>query len=521
VDEPDDELTRTAAPPPTRAAPTADPGSLPDGLAGAVVFVSAAAVLVLEILALRLIAPYVGVTLQTNTAVIGAALTAIAIGAWTGGRLADRGTDPGRRIGPVLLLGAALILLTLPIVRFTGEATRSTGDASATLLLAMVAVVLPAALLSSIPPMVAKLQLADLRDTGTVVGRLSSIGTMGAIVATFATGFILVAAFRTSTILLGTGVVVAATGAVVLWRRRQISPRTGLAPGVVALLPVSALLVGLAPNPCQVETAYHCARVTADPDRPSGRLLELDTLRHSYVDLADPLYLEFEYTRAIASVADAMRPPGEAITALHIGGGGFTLPRYLAAARPGTRSTVLEIDGGVVDLGRRRLAVNGIPDLTVRVGDARTGLAEQPGGAYDLVVGDAFGGIAVPWHLTTREVAEQVRRVLRPDGIYAVNVIDYQPDRFARAEIATLRAVFGHVVLIAAASTLAGDTGGNHVLVASARPIPRAGVSDGLRARGDWLVADETFTAAFTGRARVLTDDRAPVDQLVTTYPTR
>ena len=96
-------------------------------------FVAAAAVLVLEILALRLIAPYVGVTLQTNTAVIGAALLAIALGAWFGGQVADRKPpDPGRLIGPLLLVGAALIMLTLPLVRFAGESTRGSGDAGAT-----------------------------------------------------------------------------------------------------------------------------------------------------------------------------------------------------------------------------------------------------------------------------------------------------------------------------------------------------------------------------------------------------
>jgi MFS family permease len=491
---------------------------LPAGFAAFIVFVSAAAVLVLEILALRLIAPYVGVTLQTNTAVIGAALMAIALGAWTGGRVADR-TDPGRLLGPLLLVAAALTLLTLPVVRFTGEATSGGADASATLLLAMVAVVAPAALLSAVTPMVAKLQLHDLGQTGTVVGRLSGIGTLGAIVATFATGFILVAAFPTSAILLGTGAVVAATGATATWLRwRAARDRVPLPGAAAALLPAAFLLVAVSPNPCERETEYHCARVTADPDRVDGRTLELDTLRHSYVDLGDPRYLEFDYTRAIAAVADAIRPPGEAMRALHIGGGGFTMPGYLAADRPGTRSTVLEIDGGVVELGRQRLGVDRIPGLTVRVGDARTGLQEQPPGAYDLAIGDAFSGMAVPWHLTTREVAEQIRDTLTGDGVYAVNVIDYQPDHFARAEIATLRSVFEHVVMIAAPATLAGRAGGNHILVASRQPLPTAGIAEGLAQRGPWQVADEAATARFAGAARVLTDDRAPVDQLVTTY---
>jgi spermidine synthase len=497
--------------------------ALPNAFAAVIVFVAAAAVLVLETLALRLIAPYVGVTLQTNTAVIGAALLAIAAGAWSGGRAADRVADPARLIGPLLLAGAALTLLTLSVVRYVGEATRDTGDASATLLLAMAAVILPAGLLSAVAPVVAKLQLRDLRQTGTIVGKLSGIGTLGGIVATFATGFVLVAAFATSTILFATAAVVATVGALVLGYERQRTGSWGggtarLPGAAAALLPVALLLVVVAPNPCQKETEYHCAKVVADPDRPGGRTLELDTLRHSYVDLADPEYLEFDYTKALASVADAIRPAGAPVQALHIGGGGFTMPRYLAATRPGTRSTVLEIDGGVVALGRQQLGVDAIPGLTVRVGDARTGLQEQPRDRFDLVVGDAFGGLAVPWHLTTREVAEQVRDVLTGDGVYAVNVIDYQPDRFARAEAATLRSVFGHVALLGAPVTVAGEGGGNHILVASRRPLPLAGIQRRLSERNPWLVADELATAAFAGRAEVLTDAHAPVDQLITQF---
>jgi spermidine synthase len=495
--------------------------ALPPAFAAVIVFVAAAAVLVLETLALRLIAPYVGVTLQTNTAVIGAALMAIAVGAWAGGRAADRVDRPQRLLGPLLLVGACLTLLTLPVVRWVGTATQGTGDASATLLLAMAAVILPAGLLSAVAPIVAKLQLRDLHETGTIVGKLSGIGTLGGIVATFATGFILVAAFRTSTILIGTGVVVAVVGALVfLWDRRLPGGAgTGPLPGAaIALLPLSILLVAVAPNPCQKETEYHCARVVADPERSTGRTLELDTLRHSYVDLADPRYLEFDYTKALAAVADSIRPAGTPMTALHIGGGGFTMPRYLAASRPGTRGTVLEIDGGVVSLGRQRLGVDAIPNLSVRVGDGRTGLREQPRDGYDFVVGDAFGGLAVPWHLTTKEVAEQVRDVLHDDGVYAVNVIDYQPDRFARAEIATLKSVFGHVALIGAPVTVAGQGGGNHILVASRQPLPLAGIQRDLATRNAWLVADEQATTRFAGAAEVLTDAHAPVDQLITQF---
>ncbi len=490
------------------------PTPLPPRAAAIVVFLAAGAVLVLEIAAIRLVAPYVGLTLETNSAVIGTALGAIAVGAWTGGRLADD-RDAGRLLAPLLIGGGVLTMLSLPIVRYVGALVEGTPDAQVVLLLAMVTIFAPVALLSAVSPMVVKLQLTDLSQTGTVVGRLSGIGTLGAIIATFVTGFVLLAAFPTTAILIGAGAVAIVTGMVVGWHQRG---RNGVTTKVtsLALLPFAPFLVLTAPDPCDVETEYHCARVEVDLGRPTGRVLWLDTLRHSYVDLADPTHLEFAYIRGIASAADALSPPGEPIRALHIGGGGFTLPRYLAATRPGTSSRVLEIDGGIVALDRRELGADAIPNLTVTIGDARTALAAQPSGVHQLVVGDAFGGIAVPWHLTTRETAERVRATLRADGVYAVNVIDYPPSRFVRAELATLRAVFPHVAIMAATSTLDGVDGGNHVLLASREPLPLQRITAGLQLRQPgWQVLDETATARFAGDAQVLRDDFAPVDQLI------
>jgi spermidine synthase len=141
----------------------------------------------------------------------------------------------------------------------------------------------------------------------------------------------------------------------------------------------------------------------------------LDGLRHSYVDLADPAHLEFSYTKRIGDVL-ATRPDGP-LDALHLGLGGGSVPRHLAAVRPGSRSA-----GPRGRPRRRRARPRGArprsPDRTLRsvVGDARTSIVERADAAYDVVVGDAFGGLAVPWHLTTREMVAEVRRVLRPAG---------------------------------------------------------------------------------------------------------
>jgi spermidine synthase len=239
-------------------------------------------------------------------------------------------------------------------------------------------------------------------------------------------------------------------------------------------------------SPCDAESAYFCARIEADPVRPSGRTLWLDDVRHSYVDLEDPTHLEFRYSQWIAEIV----PPG-AQDAVFIGGGGFTLPRWLEATRPGSRSVVLELDPELVDLVEDRLGLRTSDDLRVRTGDARVTLRDESADSADLVVGDAFGGRAVPWHLTTREFLADVRRVLRTDGIYAMNLIDRGELRFAKAEAATLLEVFEHVTVTRA------DDSGNVVLAASDRPLTGESAAD------------------FAEGADSLTDDHAPADQLL------
>jgi spermidine synthase len=504
----------------TEEAVDAPAGSaLPGWVAAGVTFLSSGAVLVLEIAGLRLIAPYVGITLQTNTAVIGFALAAIALGAWSGGAVADR-TDPRRLIAPLMVAGGALVVAVLPLVRFAGSLLTG-ADAGSVLLLAAVAVVVPAALLSAVPPMVVKLQLASLAETGSVVGRLSGVGTLGGIAATFLTGFVLVSVFPTSGILVGTGLVTVLAGtAVAVLVRRRTGGRAGRVPAALLLLAVAgALLAAVAPTPCEEETGYHCARVVADPERETGRVLVLDTLRHSYVDLADPTHLEFEYVRAIAAVSDVVAPEGQALSALHLGGGGLTVPRYLAEVRPGTDSLVLEVDAGVVAMDRERLGLEESDRLRVRVVDARVGLGDEASSARDLVVGDAFGGLSVPWQLTTVEALGLVDAALTDDGVYVANLIDHPPLGFVRAELATLRAVFPHVALLARAPVLAGEDGGNVVAVASRRPLPEQAIAAALRDHDlSWQVASGEELAAFVGDADVLTDDHAPVDQLLTPY---
>lgn len=480
-------------------------------VAGALVFFTSGAVLVLEILAGRLLAPYVGVTLETYTAVIGTVLAGISLGTWAGGALADR-VNPRSLLGPLLAAGGALSLATVPLVRLFGSSIEE-GREPSVVLLSIVGFFAPALVLSAVSPTVVKLQLHDLDATGRVVGRLSALGTAGAIGGTFLAGFVLVEAAPTSTSIFVIGAVLLAAG-IVTWAFLGRSPR---AAPVVVVAAVSGLitagLTAAADDPCQVETVYHCARVVVDAQRPTGRLLLLDTLSHSYVDLADPTHLQFRYTKLFADVIDATAPAGR-LDALHIGGGGWTLPRYLQATRPGTSSVVLEIDPGLVEIARDRLGLRTGPDLEARIGDGRLGINDLPEGSWDVALGDAFGGLAVPWHLTTVEFARSVRHALRPGGVYVMNVIDYPPLRFARAELATLAEVFDHVAVLAPAGLVRGDRGGNFVLVASRAPIDAAALGAQVAGRGgEEQVLVDGQALAWAAGAPVLTDDKAPVDQ--------
>ncbi len=482
------------------------------GLAAALVFGSSAAVLVVEIVALRLLAPYLGLTLETSTLVIGLALAAIAGGSWIGGRWADERDSRGM-LGPLLGTSGAVVAATPFVLRGAGSAA-----GGAYLLLAAAAtIIVPGLLLSAVTPIVTKLRLASLAETGSVVGRLSGIGTTGAILGTVLTGFVLISRVPVTWIMVGLGILLALAGLVVEVGRRR---RGGII--AAAVLVVGGLGAGVAPSACDAETAYHCAVVEADPDRETGRRLVLDNLWHSYVDVEDPTYLEFGYVRSLAAAVEARFPTGQPIEAHHLGGGGLTLPRYLAETRPGTRSTVSEIDPGVVDVDVERLGLEVGPDLEVRVEDARLGIRRVESRSLDLVVGDAFGGVSVPWHLTTREALAEVERVLKADGLYAANIIDHEPLAFARAKVGTLATLFDHVAVAAPPEATEGRGGGNLVVLASDAPLDSAAWQSEMDELDvGWALLDGARLDAWVGDVPVLTDDHAPVDQLLTPYATR
>ncbi|WP_282204085.1 spermidine synthase [Kitasatospora fiedleri] len=227
---------------------------------------------------------------------------------------------------------------------------------------------------------------------------------------------------------------------------------------------------GAEPRPAEREVALGTAKLIPDIDVEGGWLLTLDGTPQSYVDLQDPTHLEFEYVQRIAHLLDVIADPGEPLDALHLGGGGLTLPRYLARTRPGSRQQVVELDGPLTEFIAEHLPWPS--GIEVTVGDARAALGSVASASVDVVVADVFRGSRTPAHLTSVEFVRLAAAVLRPGGCYAANLADGPPLTFAKAQAATVAAVFAHVCLVAEPAVLRGRRYGNVLLVGSDAPLP-------------------------------------------------
>ncbi len=214
------------------------------------------------------------------------------------------------------------------------------------------------------------------------------------------------------------------------------------------------------------------AEVLPEVDRPWRRLLRLDGEDASHVDLRDPTHIEFTYVRRLADLVDACFPERAPIVALHLGGGGFTLPRYVAATRPGSRQEVAEPDGALLDLAREELGLVTGRDLRVRVRDGRDVLEARAPGTCDLLVLDAFVAMEVPGDLADAGAMAAARRALAPGGTFAVNVVDGTGAPRSRRLGALLAEVFEEVAVAASRKVVRGRQGGNVVLVGATAPLP-------------------------------------------------
>lgn len=241
-----------------------------------------------------------------------------------------------------------------------------------------------------------------------------------------------------------------------------------------------------------------------------GWELVVDGTPQSHVDLDDPTHLHFEYIARMGAVIDLLGMPGQPLTAVHLGAGAMTLPRYIAATRPGSRQQVIELEPALVDLVRDTLPLARDAAIRVRLGDAREMLARLPAGLVgnvDVLIADVFSGARTPAHVTSVEFFAQAARMLGPEGVLLVNLADGPGLAFARRQVATVRAVLPEVIVLAEVQVLKGRRFGNLVIAASPAPLPMRWLPR-LMAAGPHpaKVAHGAEVEAFTAGARVITD---------------
>ena len=485
-------------------------------------FLASACGLVLEIVAGRLLAPTIGVSLYTWTSIIGVVLAGISVGSFAGGIVADRYPSP-TTLGLLLVAGGISSLSVLPLVDVASDSFAFLPVLPRIVFVTASLFFIPSLILGMTTPVVIKMHLRDLADTGKVVGRIYAFSAAGSIFGTFITGFVLIqwVGSRHTLILVAVTLVVLALVFGNLRREKFLSLGSLL---ILLGLGATGFATGALDSGCTRESNYYCIRVSdkvIEGDRPV-KVLHLDKLLHSYTSVEDPTYLNYGYEKVLSEIAAFVASSEPSLNVLFIGGGGYTLPRYMEEVFPGSTLEVIEIDPEVTRVAYDYLGL--APDSRIKTynEDARMVLPELQDGQYDLVIGDAFHDISVPYHLTTQEFNEQVKDLLTNDGIYAVNVIDkLHSGKFLRAYVDTLQRTFDYVYLFRAIQSWDSDRRDTFVVVGSPEPLSStdlysAAIESGIDNPVGNSMPQTEFDSWLASKNNVhLVDDHAPVDYLL------
>jgi len=526
--------------------------------ANIVVFIASFCTLVIELVAGRIMAPYVGVSLYTWTSIIGVVLAGISIGAYLGGRIADR-YPRSSTLGWLLFLSGLGALSISPLTNLAGGAQFHTALMTRILLITTIIFFLPSCLLGMISPVVVKLTLNNLQKTGNVVGKIYAFSTLGSILGTFATGFYLISWMGTRSILLTMGIILIVSALIFggFFKNKKALALFFLFLFLSALLPfigvhvyamVTAEKFSFPLSPAEsIEKFYRYAfkppieeeayffkesnyytiklkkSIKGNNENPLESLV-LDHLVHSYTDLNDPLYIEYEYIRIYEEMVRWQAMKRGSFKALFLGGGGYTFPRFMEAKYPGAVIHVVEIDPEITRVVQKYL---GIPENT-RIRsfneDGRWFVMNcQEKGTYDFIFGDAFNDLSIPYHLTTREFAMQLRALLKPDGVLMANVIDsFKKGAFMPSYIRTLEEVFGkgNVELLTLSSDYSKIGISTCVVVASPKRLDmddfiRTVTGTGAEVTAHVMPQDRLREYLKEHASVILTDDYVPVDNLI------
>ena len=486
-------------------------------------FVSSFCTLVIELIAGRIMAPYIGVSLYTWTSIIGIVLAGMSAGNFFGGYVADRFASR-RTLGLIFIAGSIATLSILVVTNAINGMTFGLSFLPRIVLSIALIFFVPSFVLGMVSPLVVKLALDNLQRSGHTVGTIYAASTVGSIVGTFVTGFWLISWLGTRTIVWIVAATLLVTGLLIAGVPANRKVRATVA--AVAL----AVLIGLRVEtrgrydaPCDIESNYYCIKVLETYERGHpARMLMLDRLIHSYIVPDDPTALDYGYEQAYSNLTHVHADGRPQIDTLFIGGGGYSFPRYIEAVYPASTVDVIEIDPAVIAVAYERLGLPASSRIRSFNQDARVFLTEWTDPKrYDLVYGDAFNDLSIPYHLTTVEFNRIVANRLKADGVYLTNIIDkFDGGEFLKAEVNALRAAFPHVYVFGRGQAFGPFDRNTYVVMASKQPLDRAAF-DAVTARDDASVRttvlpeDRLNAYRVSGRAITLTDDFVPVDQLL------
>ncbi len=479
--------------------------------------------LIVEIVAGRMLAPYVGMSLYTWTSVIAVVLAGFSVGHWIGGRVAEYPAGKALSatawmlVGAALLTGCAVILLRFVAASISGVETHPVW----TITVLSVSVFFLPSLFAGVPaPVLTHIAISEAGEkSGRALGAMFASGAVGAIAGTVLAGFVLVPFLgTTATLALVTIVYVVAAMVLFMLARRTRNTALILVGSVMAVL--AAGFVSLRqPSPCFRESQYFCIRII-DHESASGeavRSMVLDHLSHGTVSRDDPTTMYTEFT-AMLDVIGRRRMGDQPFSAFFIGGGTYAVPR--AWKEHGTGSiTVVEIDPEVT-----RSAVDSFwldaTGLEIIHEDARHALIKREGVTYDVIVGDAFSDITVPFHLVTLEFFTLVRSRLADDGVFLMNVVDF-PERLKALSAInrTLRSVFHAVEIWTEAVPPVAGQSRVFVLAAGKTKSAFDAFAAGAPQSRQFAVLSDKFTEQVLDQRSniVLTDDFSPIDRLLAT----
>jgi MFS family permease len=479
--------------------------------------VISAASLVVEIVAGRMLAPHVGMSLYTWTAVIAVVLAGFSAGHWWGGRLAEKPMDRALGwTGGALLAGAittAGAVLILPAVAepVLGALAQPVWGITA---LTTLAFFLPSFFAGVPAPVLAQIAVTTAERTGPALGAMFASGAIGAIAGTLLAGFLFISWLgATATLVLVTAVYLV-TGALFLWLGRTGGRGVAFVAGLVAVgLAGMALAV---PSPCTRESRYFCLRVedlSADPAQPV-HLMVIDHLVHG-ISARDLPLVQFTEHAAMLDTLSRNRAPRPDFTSFHIGGGNYAVPRAFAARGTGP-ITVAEIDPAVTAMAAESFWFE--PETaTVLHEDARRALLIRPDARYDIIIGDAFTDVVVPVHLVTQEFFQLAADRLTEGGSFLMNVIDHEDRLRALASIvATMQTVFPVVEVW---TELAQPAPAQRMVFVVVGGAERTAVDDFVASAPDptrfGALGDDMIAQLAETRGQILTDDYAPIDRLM------